>query len=190
MVRYLLLSVVLVLLLATCGPSGQVDTEAPPTTDGPALVPAAGNPRPTPTNEETGRLEPGQVITGEVVPGGSVDLGQLTPVAPPAGGGAAVELPAPGVPNPAVKMANLAMQDLSARLGIDISQITLVETEAVEWPDAGLGCPAEGMMYAAVITPGYRIILLTDGDSYIYHADSIQQVVLCLDGQAAPPANP
>jgi hypothetical protein len=88
-------------------------------------------------------------------------------------------MPAPGLPRPEIKLATLAMQDLGDRLGLDISEISLIETELIEWPDASLGCPVDGMVYAAVITPGYRITLLANGDTYTYHTDSSQQVILC-----------
>ena len=62
------------------------------------------------------------------------------------------------------------MADLAGQLGIAAEAITVRSVEAVEWPDASLGCPKPGMMYAQVITPGYRIVLEANGQSYEYHA--------------------
>jgi hypothetical protein len=44
--------------------------------------------------------------------------------------------------------------------------------EAVNWPDAALGCPQPDMIYAAVITPGYRVVLETADARFVVHTDS------------------
>jgi hypothetical protein len=49
----------------------------------------------------------------------------------------------------------------------------------MEWSDASLGCPQEGMMYAQVITPGYLIVLEAQGQTFEYHTDQGTNVVLC-----------
>jgi hypothetical protein len=79
----------------------------------------------------------------------------------------------------------LAQQDLARRLAIDPGEITLVQAEAVEWPDAGLGCPAPGSFYAAVITPGYRLLFEARNQRYTYHTDGGSNLVLCQDGHPA-----
>ena len=70
--------------------------------------------------------------------------------------------------------ANLAWQT-----GIETSQITVVEAESVEWPNSSLGCPQPDMMYAQVVTPGYRIVLQVEDKTYVYHTDQSQTVVPC-----------
>ncbi len=72
----------------------------------------------------------------------------------------------------------LAVADLAGRLGLPESAITVRSVESVDWPDASLGCPQPGMMYAQVITPGYRIVLEAGGKRYEYHT-SQSHVVLC-----------
>jgi len=63
-----------------------------------------------------------------------------------------------------------------------MDKITIASVEAVEWPDASLGCPELGMVYAQVITPGYRIILTVSGEQYEYHSDNeARQLRLCQD---------
>jgi hypothetical protein len=52
-----------------------------------------------------------------------------------------------------------AREDLADRLSIAVDQISLTEVEAVEWPDASLGCPEPGKVYAQMVTSGYRIVL-------------------------------
>ena len=48
--------------------------------------------------------------------------------------------------------------------------VQVVSVEAVDWPDSSLGCPKAGMMYAQVITPGYKIVLETGGRTYEFHS--------------------
>jgi len=72
-----------------------------------------------------------------------------------------------------------AEEDLAQRLSIDVSQISLIEAKEVVWPDASLGCPQEGMMYAQVETDGYIIWLETDKNLYMYHTNTIENVVFC-----------
>jgi len=83
-----------------------------------------------------------------------------------------------GLPTGSEESIALAREDLAQRLGLTPEAIRLVSVEAVDWPDASLGCPQPGMMYAQVITPGYRIILSASGENYEYHT-SLRGVVFC-----------
>jgi len=51
-------------------------------------------------------------------------------------------------------------------VSVEAERITLVSVERVEFGDTSLGCPQPGMMYAQVVTPGYRVILMQDGQTY------------------------
>ena len=68
-------------------------------------------------------------------------------------------------------VVDMAKQDLSERLNIPVENIQLVKEEAVKWPDTSLGYPEKGMMYAQVITPGFKIILKAGDKIYEYHSD-------------------
>jgi len=83
------------------------------------------------------------------------------PIPPP-------ETAVPGA-TPAPQSSDPALADLAATLGIAPTTITVKVVEPVDWPDASLACPQPGMMYAQVITPGYRILLEVAGKSYEYH---------------------
>lgn len=74
-------------------------------------------------------------------------------------------------PPSAEPLVELAKQDLAFRLNISESNITVIKVIPVEWPDASLGYPEEGKLYAQVITPGYKIILLANKKEYEYHSD-------------------
>lgn len=78
----------------------------------------------------------------------------------------------------AENLVDLAKEDLSQKLGVKKEEIRLLKIEEVDWPDTSLGCPQEGMFYAQVITPGYKITLEGRGKSYIYHSD-FKRVFLC-----------
>ena len=78
--------------------------------------------------------------------------------------------------NPQVERA---IDDLATRQGADRSQVIVESVEDVEWRDSSLGCPQPGMMYAQVITPGFRIVLQLNGARYTYHGDLSRRVTLC-----------
>ncbi len=69
------------------------------------------------------------------------------------------------------QVVDLAKKDLAQRLNISVELIKFVGQEKVDWPDASLGYPEEGMFYAQVITPGFRIILKAEDKLYEYHSD-------------------
>ena len=72
-----------------------------------------------------------------------------------------------------------AKQDLARRLSIEVDQIQLIETEAVVWPDASLGCPQPGMRYRQVPMDGARILLVVEGRVYAYHSGGGRDPFLC-----------
>lgn len=64
-----------------------------------------------------------------------------------------------------------ASKDLAKRLKVAERSIELSgPVEEMTWPDASLGCPEPGMVYAQVLSPGYRFKLLSGGKVYDYHA--------------------
>jgi hypothetical protein len=82
-------------------------------------------------------------------------------------------------PAEAKEAVRLARENLAQKLGLSPEAIRLVSVEAVEWRDTSLGCPQPGMMYAQVITPGFRVVLEAGGKKYDYHTDRGRFVVLC-----------
>ena len=92
------------------------------------------------------------------------------------------------------QLVERAVLDLAARQGVIYPSVEVLKVEPVEWPDAALGCPAEGYDYTQVLTPGYRIELGLDGIEYTYHSDQGTFIVLCLedgpDGRLVIPIQP
>lgn len=76
-----------------------------------------------------------------------------------------------------------ALADLASRLGVTPEEISVVRVRQVDWPDASLGCPEEGMAYAQVVTPGFQVLLQVDGRVFDYHAGSEGEVFLCPSGE-------
>jgi hypothetical protein len=64
-----------------------------------------------------------------------------------------------------------AITALSGNLSLPADKITLVSTEAVDWPDGCLGVGDEGLVCAQVITPGFRVILEANGRQVEYHTN-------------------
>jgi hypothetical protein len=71
--------------------------------------------------------------------------------------------------------------DLAGRLSLPVEEITLIEFTEVEWSDSSLDCPQEGMSYLQVITPGYRILLQANNQTYEYHTNRHSHFVFCSD---------
>ena len=95
-------------------------------------------------------------------------------------------LPQPGMspisplPVPPTPALTAAVAHLAAELDISPEEVNALSSEPVEWPDASLGCPQPGMMYAQVVTPGYLFLLEAAGEQYEVHTDLAgQSVVVC-----------
>lgn len=78
--------------------------------------------------------------------------------------------------NPLVEQA---IADLAGRLNIDAGEIEVVSIEEVTWPDAALGCPQPGMVYAQMLQDGVRIMLGAGGTEYDYHSSADGPPFLC-----------
>ena len=67
-----------------------------------------------------------------------------------------------------------ARRDLAQRLGVSENQIAVNSVEQNEFPDAALGAPIEDEMSAQVITSGWRVRLIANGQTYEYRANEKQ----------------
>jgi hypothetical protein len=99
---------------------------------------------------------------------------QAAATQPPVDGGEVATQPA-GNSTPA---QDAAVSKLAKNLGLDASEIKVVSTEAVEWPDACLGVTQEGIACAQMVTPGYKIILEANGKQVEYHTNQDGTVVV------------
>ncbi|HEY3377088.1 MAG TPA: hypothetical protein VGL77_06280 [Armatimonadota bacterium] len=62
--------------------------------------------------------------------------------------------------------------DLLKRRNVTLKDITTVENTPTVWPDASLGMPEFGKVYAQVETPGFKIILEAKNAQYLYTASA------------------
>lgn len=86
----------------------------------------------------------------------------LQPVQPAAGqGGSELE-----------RVALAARQLAAAQLKIAADTVLVRQIEPVTWPDASLGCPQEGYLYAQVLTPGYKVMIKASDATYELHLDA------------------
>ncbi len=76
-------------------------------------------------------------------------------------------------------MITQAKDDLVEWLDVDSEEIEVVLSEAVVWPDAGLGCPQPDMKYKQVPQDGARIVLRVGNELYTYHSGGGRAPFLC-----------
>lgn len=81
-------------------------------------------------------------------------------------------------PNPSGPVA-AAVADLTIRLGIDPSDITVVSVEEVTWPDGSIGCPQPGMRYTQALVNGSLVTLEAGGQTYEYHSGGGRSLFYC-----------
>ena len=73
---------------------------------------------------------------------------------------------------------------LADELNADEADLELQSSDAMNWSDASLGCPEEGMAYAQVITPGFKLTFDRAGTSHAVHSNADgSHMVICEDGQ-------
>jgi hypothetical protein len=70
--------------------------------------------------------------------------------------------------------AEAARKDLAHRLKIDEGEIREVAVTEKDFPDMSLGAATDGEMAAQMISSGWAIDLVADGQSYEYRADKYQ----------------
>lgn len=161
-----------------CQASRPADTSPlEPTPTATDSLAGADQSRGTPTPAPSPKSE-GQVAT-------PTPLNEEEPMTPQPGQGT----PEASLPHEARRLVQMAKEDLARSLELCVSEISVMSAEAVDWSDTSLGCPQPGEMYAQVITPGFLIVLEATGQTYEYHTDRVDQVVLCettTDSQIGP----
>ena len=82
-------------------------------------------------------------------------------------------------------LVDLARVNLAQQLGVETEAVTVQGIEEAEFPDASLGVPEPDRLYAQVITPGYAIKLIVEGQVYEYRV-SDERLVLVPPETGAP----
>jgi len=86
------------------------------------------------------------------------------------------------------KQIEYSIEDLSKRLDIDASTVSLSSAKTVNWSSGAKGCPKPGMMYTQALVPGVSILLLVGDTTYHYHAVTAGQPFFCPADQVQAPA--
>jgi len=98
----------------------------------------------------------------------------------------ATPTPTPAQPVPDVAdltpAQRAALEALRKALGLPADAVTLIGTEAVEWPDSCLGIRYIDALCAQGTVPGYRLIVAAQGQNYEYHTNQ--------DGSLVAPEQP
>lgn len=78
------------------------------------------------------------------------------------------------------EIATAARELLADETNVNEDNLTLISSESMSWSDASLGCPQEGMAYAQVVTPGYKLVFAVRDTSYAVHTNADgSSLVLC-----------
>lgn len=180
MKRIALLAMVFAITAAACAATTGSDSDSGSNDTTSTSLPTSDR-APQPATSPT--VAPGQESESTITEPPSTEPGDLTPEE------GAESAPLPGEPMVAadvdqslVTFAAPAVTDLAARLGIDVSDITIVVAESVVWPDGSLGCPQPGMAYTQVQVDGTRIVLEALGENYQYHSGGARDLFLCEKG--------
>ena len=84
-------------------------------------------------------------------------------------------------PESSISAAEQAAKDIAAdELTVEPNDVTVLEVQSREWPDASLGCPQPDMMYAQMLTSGYIATVEIDGETYDVHMDTNGNGFVCL----------
>jgi len=65
-----------------------------------------------------------------------------------------------------VDVNEVAVQTVAEKLNIQVEELSVADSRAMEFSDASLDCPQPGMMYAQVITPGHRVLVKYQNKTY------------------------
>lgn len=163
-----MLSLIIVLSLAACGQGGP-QAASPPTIQSTTPSQASTN-----VAQETPQsiASPSPASTATVAIPTIAAATSATAVAPTASSTTSNQL------NDALVQKTQHL--LAAHLGVDPKTLTLKSVNVREWPDGSLGCPAPGMMYPQIVTPGFQITFSDGKRMYDIHTDqSEESIVLC-----------
>ncbi len=118
---------------------------------------------------------------------GKANTGTDSPSQPtPVPGNPSQPNPNPGNPNPTSNntcadkfdgIVEAVCSVLAGRLGVAGSSLTLVSAQQATWPNGNLGCPG---VSAQVQTPGHRVVMSYNGQSYTYRTNAdASQIATC-----------
>ncbi len=78
---------------------------------------------------------------------------------------------------------SLLVAQLSRQTGVVVNDIVVAETTAITWPDHCLGIIRMGVLCARGEVPGFRFVLVANGQSYEYHTNQDMSVILSVENK-------
>lgn len=69
------------------------------------------------------------------------------------------------------------LEQVSQQTGVEVQNIEIVTLEQVDWPDACLGLPEGEEACAQVITPGFRVELQVNDQTFEFRTDESGSVI-------------
>ena len=121
---------------------------------------------------------PRSPVADTETPAPTADVPTATPTLPPT----VTSTPQAGDPTPPPGQAlelvtGNAIELMAEWLGVPVTDLSVVEAEALVWPDACLGIDQPGVACAEVLTPGFRVVLSDAFDGlHPLHADASGRV--------------
>ncbi len=83
----------------------------------------------------------------------------------------------PQDPTPLPEVEEAALMAVSDETGIAVEDMEAVDVERSEWPDACLGLGEPDEVCAQVITPGWQVTILAEGEEYVVRTDDFGEEV-------------
>ena len=96
----------------------------------------------------------------------------------------------PGIPDEIKKPFALISTDLAKRSNLPASSFQISGYSAETFPTSALGCPDPELMYAQVLTPGYRIQVSAGGQTYDYRSNQAGTHILLCGANGRPVPTP
>ena len=105
---------------------------------------------------------------GSDSPRPSGDAASLTPASQ-----RPIQLPDPPTASPgpldlSAEFVDPVVADIARFAGVPVDQVVIRSTESLTFPNAGLGCPVPGMVYAQVQVEGFKIVADVGGKIFDY----------------------
>ncbi len=69
------------------------------------------------------------------------------------------------------------LEQVSQQTGVEVRNIEIVTLEQVDWPDACLGLPETDEACADVVTPGFRVELQVNNQTFEFRTDESGAII-------------
>jgi len=163
--RRWLIPLLLLLIAASCAPSGGSPTSVPTLTLIPATATDTATPVP-PTSTSANLPAPADVAQPTDTPTPARSTANLT------GDALVAQDPVAG------ELVGIAERLIAQQLNLPTRRVRLIDARSVVWTDSTLNCPASDSQVVQQDIDGYRIVVQAGDQNYLFHTD-FDRVVPC-----------